>query len=153
MYDKNNVNIHKVQDSTRSPFLEAMLSDNIGFACRLLELCGGVGSLAGGDFDFVPPVVLEWCRKGIVKELNLNNNNLMNIPLELRLLKSCTLDENPLLSLPREIRREKWPKIKKYLEQLQERAITSNHRKIMLLGEVGAGKSALFVSVLVYHLN
>mmetsp|Transcript_8681 Transcript_8681/g.10736 ORF Transcript_8681/g.10736 Transcript_8681/m.10736 type:complete len:106 (-) Transcript_8681:137-454(-) len=105
-----------------------MLSDNIGFACRLLELCGGVGSLAGGDFDFIPP-------------------------LELRLLKSCTLDENPLLSLPREIRREKWPKIKKYLEQLQERAITSNHRKIMLLGEVGAGKSALFVSVLVYHLN
>ena len=141
--DKKHANITKVQGSEDSPFLLAMKADNIGFAKLLIELNGGVGNLANGDLDYVPLVVLEWCRKGVLKELNLNNNNLMNVPLELCSLKYCSLEENPLLSIPREIRREKWPKVKKYLEILQERAITWNVRKVAIVGDPGTGKSSL----------
>lgn len=143
LYDGGQINIEKMQDSDNSPFLEAILSDNIGFACRYLELCNGVGSLANGEFEFLPPIILEWCNSGILKDLNLNGNHLMNLPLELRKLKNCLLEENPLLSLPREIRTGKWPKIKKYLEILQERAVTWNYRKLMILGDIGSGKSSL----------
>ena len=125
-----------------------MKADNIGFAKLLVELSGGIANLSNGEFEYVPLAVLEWCRKGIIKELNLNNNELMNIPLELSQLKSCSLEENPLLSLPREIRREKWPKVKKYLEMLQERAITWNFRKLVLLGEPNVGKSTVYVIII-----
>ena len=131
------------KDSPSPPLLLAVQSENIAFASRLLELNLGFCNLSHGGMDFVPPIVVEWCRKGVMKDLNLNYNNLANIPLELSSIKHCSLEENPLSSLPRELRCEKWPKIRKYLEVLQDRAITWNYRKVILLGNPASGKSSL----------
>ena len=133
-----------MQNSDKSPFFIAVEANNVGFALKLLEYQNGIANLEGGKLTQIPDIVLEWCRKGILKELNLNDNELNNLPVDLRFLKTCTFENNPLISLPSDLRSAKWPKVKKYLESTTDKANNWNTRKLVLLGPRESGKTSLY---------
>ena len=108
-----------------------------------MEYQNGIGNLENGKLTQIPDIVLEWCKKGILKELNLNNNLLNNLNVDLRNLKACYYDNNPLVSLPTDLRSAKWKEVKKYLDSTTDKANNWNTRKLVVLGSRGSGKTSL----------
>ena len=110
---------------------------------KLLEYSDFIGNLSHSNLSKLPEFILEWIRKGIVKELLLNNNQFNLLPLELRLLKNCSLSNNPLLSLPEEYRNAKWIQLKKFLDFTEAQCSFWNIFNLSIVGPERSGKSSL----------
>ena len=106
----------------------------------------GVANFSGCNLTHIPQEIFSWISKDMVKDLDLSNNEIINIPPPLRAIKRVNLSGNPLLGLPLELRKAKWSKVQNYLNFVQEKANNWNFRKIIFVGEEAVGKSVTKLS-------
>ena len=132
-----------IKGAERTSFSYAIESKNYPFAKKILEYENGIANMSNSELETVPEIIAEWINQGLIKELNLDNNNLNAIPYELTALKNISLNDNPLQSIPVEFRNAKWKKIKSYLNSVAEKTANWNIRKLILVGEEGVGKTTV----------
>jgi Leucine-rich repeat (LRR) protein len=86
---------------------------------------------------------LPWHKFTSMKTLDLDGNNLEVIPSEIAMLinlQTVSLAGNPLRSIPKRFRTN-WPTVSDYLRLVGHQAAQWKHRKLLLVGQEGVGKS------------
>ena len=133
-----------------SPFAAALLAHNLALACYFLELEKGVADMSNLFLENLPQTLIDW-KGGLIRELDLRNNRLNLLPSSLRHIEKVHLSGNPLLCLPQHLRAARWSKVREYLDETQRGDVTWNVRKVILLGEEGAGKTTLSQALSTKH--